>query len=115
MFAAGGGAADFEVSDMIDSFYSVSMDDLVDGVFYMPMTSANVEEILIAHVKSGAMDSFKTACAERLEQLKSEAETYPVAGAYVANAQIVTEGNWIMLCICPDTDAAVTAFRNCVK
>lgn len=115
VFAAANGAADFEVTDMIDTFYSVSLDDLADAVYYMPMTSANVEEIFIARVQSGKLSAVKSACEERLEQLKADAELYVATGAYVANAQIVTEGDWIMLCVCPDADAAVSAFRDSVK
>lgn len=115
VFASANGAADFEVTDMIDTFYAVSLDDLADAVYYMPMTSANVEEIFIARVQSGKLSAVKTACEERLEQLKADAELYVASGVYVANAQIVTEGDWIMLCVCPDSDAAVSAFRDSVK
>lgn len=104
------------MSDMgfvLEEFYNLSASDLEDFVFYMPEMSATTEEIFIAKVKSGNLDSIKTACESRHQGLKEEGSMYPTAAVYVENAKIVTNGDWIMFAVAADSDAAVTAFNNC--
>lgn len=113
--SAGATAATMDASSVMENFYNLSAADLEDYVFYMPELSANIEEIFIAHAKEGKVDAVKTACQSRLGGLKEDAEFYPATGAYVSDAKLVTEGNWVLFCVCPDSAGAVKAFQDCLK
>ncbi len=113
--SSGGTTATMDASAVLETFYSVSAGDLEDFAFYMPELSAYTEEFFIARAKAGKVDSVKAACQSRLDGLKEEGATYPTAAVYLDSAKIVTEGDWVMLCICPDPSGAVSAFQNAVK
>lgn len=113
--SAGATAATMDASSVMENFYNLSAADLEDYVFYMPELSTNIEEIFIARAKEGKVDAVKAACQSRLGGLKEEAEFYPATGAYVADAKLVSEGSWVLFCVCPDSAGAVKAFLDCLK
>ena len=115
VFAVADSAASMEASFVLEDFYTISESDLEDFVLYMPEMSTNIEEIFIAKVKSGKLDSVKAACEERQGMMAADAALYPATGGYVASYQLVTEGDWILFCICGNPDSAVTAFRDALK
>ena len=115
VFAAADSTASMEASFVLEDFYALSESDLEDFVLYMPEMSTNIEEIFIAKVKSGKLDAVKAACAERQEAMAADAALYPATGAYVESYQLVTEGDWVLFCVCGDPAGAVTAFRDALK
>lgn len=110
--AAGGTSATTNLTDSLDSFYDIQTSDLEDYVLYIPAISTTLEEIFVARVKPGKMDAVKSACQGRLQSLQEDAEIYPDTGAYVAEAKLVTNGNWVMLCVVPNASGAVDAFQS---
>ena len=115
VFAVADSAAAMEASFVLEDFYTISESDLEDFVLYIPETSTTIEEIFIAKVKSGKMDSVKAACEERQGMMAEDAALYPATGGYVASYQLVTEGDWLLFCVCGSPDSAVTAFRDALK
>lgn len=113
--SAGDTTATMDASSVLENFYDLSADDLEDYVLYIPELSANIEEIFIARAKPGKASAVKSACEGRLSQLQDDADMYPATGAYVANYQLVTEGDWVLFCVCPDSAGAVKAFQSAVK
>ncbi len=113
--SAGDTTANMDASSVLENFYSLSASDLEDFVLYIPEFSANIEEIFIARAKSGKAADVKTACEGRLDQLQDDAETYPATGGYVADYKLVTEGDWVLFCVCPDSAGAVKTFQDCLK
>lgn len=113
--AAGETTATMDASSVMENFYNLSAGDLEDFVFYMPELSANLEEIFIARAKAGKVGDVKAACQSRLDGLKEEGAFYPGTGIYLESAQIVTQGDWVLFCVCPDASGAVKAFQDCVK
>lgn len=113
--SAGNTTATMDASSVLENFYDLSADDLEDYVLYIPELSANIEEIFIVRAKPGKASAVKSACESRLTQLQDDAEMYPATGAYVANYQLVTEGDWVLFCVCPDSAGAVKAFQDCVR
>lgn len=113
--SAGDTTATMDASSVLENFYDLSADDLEDYVLYIPELSANIEEIFIARAKPGKASAVKSACEGRLSQLQDDADMYPATGAYVANYQLVTEGDWVLFCVCPDSAGAVKAFQDCVR
>lgn len=113
--AAGDTTATMDASAVLENFYNLSADDLEDFAFYIPELSANIEELFIARVKEGKLDTVKAACQSRLDGMKEEGAFYPGTGVYLDSAKIETQGDWIILCVCPDSAGAVKAFQDCVK
>lgn len=113
--SAGETTATMDASSVMENFYDLSASDLEDYVLYIPELSANIEEIFIVRAKPGKADTVKSACEGRLAQLQEDADMYPATGAYVASYQLVTEGDWVLFCVCPDASGAVKAFKDCVK
>jgi len=113
--AKAGGSAMVDSSFALDAYYNITADDLEDFVLYMPDMSANIEEIFIAKVKSGKLDAVKAACESRQKGMAEDAETYPATGAYVDSYKLVTNGDWVLFCVCENPDSAVTAFNDCTK
>lgn len=113
--SAGETSATMDASSVMENFYNLSTGDLEDFVFYMPELSAYTEELFIARAKAGKVDAVKAACQSRLDGLKEDGAFYPGTGIYLDSAQIVTQGDWVMLCVCPDASGAVKAFQDAVK
>ena len=111
--AAAGGNPMSDVGFVLEDFYNLSASDLEDFVFYMPELSATTEEIFIAKVKSGKLDTVKSACESRQQSMKDDGAMYPSAAVYVEASQIVTNGDWIMFAVVAEPDGAVAAFNNC--
>lgn len=115
VFAVADSVASMEVSFVLEDFYAISASDLEDFVLYMPEMSTNIQEIFIAKVKSGKLDSVKAACEERQQAMAADAALYPATGGYVESYQLVTEGDWLLFCVCGSPDSAVAAFRDALK
>lgn len=113
--AAGETSATMDASAVFENFYNLSTDDLEDFAFYLPELSAYTEEFFIGHAKSGKVDAVKAACQSRLDGLKEEGAFYPATALYLDDAKIVTQGDWVLLCVCPDAAGAVKAFQDSVK
>lgn len=115
VFAAAGSAATMDASFALEDFYNLSESDLEDFVLYMPEMSTNIEEIFIAKVKSGKMDNVKAACEGRQQGMAEEAAFYVTTGAYVDNYKLVSNGDWLLFCVCGDPEGAVAAFHDALK
>lgn len=115
VFAAANSAASMDASFALEDFYVLSESDLEDFVLYMPEMSTNIEEIFIAKVKSGKMDDVKAACEGRQQGMAEEAAFYVTTGAYVDSYKLVTNGDWLLFCVCGNPEGAVTAFNNALK
>lgn len=113
--SAGETTATMDASSVMENFYNLSAGDLEDFVLYMPDLSAYTEEIFIARAKAGKLDTVKAACQSRLDGLKEDGAFYPGTAIYLDSAKVVTQGDWVMLCICPDVSGAVSAFQSAVK
>ena len=113
--AVAGGNPMSDMGFVLEAFYNLSTDDLEDFAFYMPEMSATNEEIFIAKVKSGKLDSVKSACESRHQGLKEEGAMYPTAAEYVESARIVTSGDWIMFAVVANPAEAESAFNDCTK
>lgn len=113
--SAAAGVSYDNATSYIDAYYTtLDLNALDDYVFYMPDMSAQIEEIVIAKV-SGDMAAVKSACLDRQAAMAEEAAFYGTTGAYVDSYQLVTEGNWVLFCVCEKTADAVSAFRSSVK
>lgn len=113
--SAAAGVSYNNATSYIDAYYTtLDLSALDDYVFYMPDMSAQIEEIVIAKV-SGDMDAVKSACLDRQKGMAEEAAFYGTTGAYVDSYQLVTEGDWVMFCVCEKSADAVSAFRSSVK
>lgn len=113
--AVAGGSAMEDFSFAVSEFYGDSEDNAEEFALYMPSMSSNIEEIFIARVKSGKMDDVKAACESRQKGMAEDAALYPDTGTYVSNYKLVTEGDWILFCVCENPDRAVEAFQNSIK
>lgn len=103
-------------TDYIDAFYTtLSTGDMDDYVLYQPSMSTQIEEIFLAKVKSGKMDTVKAACRDRQAALAEQAAFYATTGTYVDSYQLVSEGDWVLFCVCEKSSDAVSAFRSSVK
>lgn len=113
--AVAGGSAMEDFSFAISEFYGDSEENVEEFAFCMPTESSVSQEIFIAKVKSGSMDSVKSACQARQTALEDQAKEYPSTGTYLKDAKLVTEGDWLLFCVCENADQAVEAFQNSVK
>lgn len=113
--AVAGGNAMSDVSFALEDFYNLSESDLEDYVLYMPDMSTAIEEIFVARVKDGKLDSVKSACQSRQKGMAEEAAFYATTGAYVDSYKLVTNGNWLLFCVCENAGKAVNAFNDCTK
>ena len=115
VFPVASSQATMDASFVLEDFYTISESDLEDFVLYIPETSTTIEEIFIAKVASGKLDSVKAACEERQGMMADDAALYPATGGYVESYQLVTQGDWLLFCVCGDAASAVTAFRDALK
>ncbi len=105
-----------DASAYIDAYYTtLSTSDLADYVLYQPAMSAQIEEIFIAKVNSGKMDAVKAACRDRQAAMAEDAAFYVDTGAYVDSYQLVSEGDWVLFCVCANASGAAGAFKDAVK
>lgn len=103
-------------TDYIDSFYTtLDTGDLSDYVFYMPAMSGQIEEIFLARVSAGKLDAVKAACLDRQKAMAEDAAFYGATGAYVDSYQLVTQGDWVLFCVCEKAADAVSAFQDAAK
>lgn len=114
--SAAAGVSYDDVSAHIDAYYTtLDTGDLADYVFYQPAMSAQIEEIFIARVNSGKLDAVKAACRDRQAAMAEDAAFYVDSGAYVDSYQLVSEGDWVLYCVCADASGAADAFKSAVK
>lgn len=110
-----GASSQYDASSMLSVFYDISASDLEWSYLGMPSMSSNIEEIFVARAKDGKAEAVKSACQTRLEDLQSDAETYPETGTYVSDAKIETVGNWVLLYVGPNAATAVKNFQDSLK
>ncbi len=105
-----------DASAYIDAYYTtLATSDLADYVLYQPAMSSQIEEIFIAKVNSGTLDAVKAACKDRQAAMAEDAAFYVDTGAYVDSYQLVSEGDWVLFCVCAKAGDAATAFKDAVK
>jgi len=104
-----------DMSFALEDFYSISASDLEDYVLYMPDVSTDIQEVLVAKVKSGKLDAVKSACTARQKAMKEDAELYGSTGEYVEGYKLTTNGDWVLFYVGPSASAAVKAFNDCTK
>ncbi|MDD5938055.1 MAG: DUF4358 domain-containing protein [Clostridiales bacterium] len=102
--------------DLLSELYGISTSDLVTYVGKIPMMNVQATEFFIAQVQPGKMDTVKTGIARRQADLQAQWEQYlPAQLELVKNYKLVTNGDYVMFCICRDTDTAVSQFNSCTK
>ncbi len=105
-----------DASAYIDAYYTtLNTGDLADYVLYQPAMSSQIEEIFIAKVNAGKMDAVKAACKDRQAAMAEDAAFYPGTGDYVDSYQLVSEGDWVLFCVCAKAGDAADAFKDAVK
>ncbi len=114
--AAAGGISGFvDTSFALDAYYSLTEGDLADYALYQPDMSTSLQEVFVARAAQGKLETVKAACQSRQQGLKEEAEFYTDTGSYIDSYQLVTQGDWVLLYIGPNADAAASAFQSAVK
>ena len=100
-------------AETMTSLYGIDADLLEGFVAKMPMMNVHATEYFVAQVKDGNMDAVKAGIEKRLGDLEVQWEHY-LADQYelVQNAQVVTSGNYILLCIGHEAAAAADAFTG---
>ena len=100
-------------AETMTSLYGINADLLEGFVAKMPMMNVHATEYFVAQVKDGNMDAVKAGIEKRLADLEVQWEHY-LADQYelVQNAQVVTSGNYILLCIGHEAAAAADAFTG---
>lgn len=100
-------------AETMTSLYGIDADLLEGFVAKMPMMNVHATEYFAAQVKDGNMDAVKAGIEKRLGDLEVQWEHY-LADQYelVQNAQVVTSGNYILLCIGHEAAAAADAFTG---
>lgn len=102
--------------EVLNAFYGLDVSDLVEYVGKIPMMNVQATEFFIAQVKPGKMDTVKAAVEKRVNDLVAQWSQYlPEQLALVEDARVVTSGDYIMLAISYEADAAVDAFNAHAK
>lgn len=114
--AAAGGISGFvDTSFALDAYYSLTGDELSDYVLYMPDMSTDIQEVFVARVASGKLETVKGACQSRQQGLKEQAEFYTGTGHYIDSYQLLTQGDWVLFYVGPGAESAANAFTGCTK
>ena len=105
-----------DLSAHVDAYYTtLNLDDVDSFVFYQPNASSSLQDVFIAKAKSGKASAVKSACQDRLEGLREEAEFYPGTSEYVDNAKLETAGDWVVLAACVDNARLVKIVKDAAK
>ena len=103
-----------EVDDeALDFLYGIDAANLESYVGRVPMMNVHATEFFLAKVKEGKMDDVKAGVEQRQADLASQwAQYLPDQLELVKNYKLVTNGNYILFCICEDTDTVVKLFND---
>ena len=100
-------------AETMNFLYGIDASALEGFVCKMPMMNVHATEYFVAQVKDGQMDAVKAGIDKRLSDLSAQWEHY-LADQYelVKNAKVVTSGNYILMCIGHEAEAAASAFTG---
>lgn len=99
--------------DTLQSLYGIDPASLDSYVARMPMMMVHATEFFLAKVKDGEMDTVKQALVDRQAALDEQWSWYlPEQYDLVKNYQLITNGNYILFCVCEDTDTVVKLFND---
>lgn len=100
----------------LSSMYGIDANDLTAYVAKLPMMGIEATEFFIALVKEGKMETVKNAIMSRQAALADTFRDYlPDQLALVENYQLVTNGDYVMFCVCKDADSAADVFHDYTK
>ena len=99
--------------DALDFLYGMDAADLESYVGRIPMMNVHATEFFLAKVADGKMDDVKKALENRQATLEQQWSMYlPDQYALVKDYQLVVNGNYVLFCICEDTDTVVKLFND---
>lgn len=100
-------------AETMNFLYGIDANLLEGFVAKLPMMNVHATELFVAQVKDGNMDTVKAAIDKRLSDLSAQWEHY-LADQYelVKNAKVVTVGNYVLMCIGHEAEAAANAFTG---
>lgn len=99
--------------DTLQNLYGIDPADLDSYVARMPMMMVHATEFFLAKVKDGKMDTVKTALENRQAALDEQWSQYlPEQYDLVKNYQLIVNGNYVLFCVCEDTEAVVKLFND---
>ena len=100
--------------EMLEGFYGLTADAYSDIACMMPMMVVHATEFCI--VRATDADAVQAAFARRLADLDNTWSMYlPDQYELVENAQIVVNGEWMMLVVSEYVDEAIAAFNAATK
>lgn len=93
--------------------YGIDAADLEVYVARMPMMMVHATEFFLAKVKDGKLDTVKEALVARQAALDEQWSWYlPEQYELVKNYQLITNGNYILFCVCEEADSVVSLFND---
>ncbi|MDE6107385.1 MAG: DUF4358 domain-containing protein [Oscillospiraceae bacterium] len=99
--------------DTVQNLLGIDPADLDSYVARIPMMMVHATEFFIAKVKDGKMDTVKTALESRQAALDEQWSMYlPEQYELVQNYKLVTNGNYVLFCVCEDTESVVKLFND---
>lgn len=99
--------------ELLTSLFYVDPADLESYVAKVPMMNTQATEFFIAKVKSGSMDSVKSALTKHQGDLEEQWSQYlPAQLELVQNYKMVTNGDYIIFCVAQQADRAVELFSG---
>lgn len=105
--------------DRRPSFYDVDSDKIVSYSAYICGSGASPDEVAVFELSSSDdIPAVKKMLEERVAGQKSTCEQYPLAANYVYmfdDNNVVVNGNFIALIICPDNAKAIDDFNSMAK
>lgn len=105
--------------DRRSSFYDVDSDKIVSYSAYICGSGASPDEVAVFEMSSSDdIPAVKKMLEERVAGQKSTCEQYPLAANYVYmfdDNNVVVNGNFIALIICPDNAKAIEDFNSMAK
>lgn len=99
--------------ELLTSLFYVDPADLDSYVAKIPMMNTQATEFFIAKVKSGSMDTVKSALTKHQADLEEQWSMYlPAQLELVQNYKMVTSGDYIIFCVAQQADRAVELFNG---
>lgn len=99
--------------DTVQNLLGIDPADLDSYVARIPMMMVHATEFFIAKVKDGKMDTVKEALQNRQAALDEQWSWYlPEQYELVKNYQLIVNGNYVLFCVCEDTESVVKLFND---
>lgn len=99
--------------DTLQSVYGIDPADLDSYVARMPMMMVHATEFFLAKVKDDKMNTVKAALENRQAALDEQWSWYlPEQYELVKNYQLIVNGNYVLFCVCEDTETVVKLFNE---